>query len=397
MNTDPAQILRVVGGVIGFPEGTSVIPLHEPMLHNTNALMYLDECIKSGWVSTAGEWVGKFERIVRDYTGAKEAVAVNCGTNALRLGLYLTGVGRDTEVVMSPISFVATANAVAHLGAIPHFVDIDRQSLGIDSEKLSAYLEEIAEIRNDGCYNKNTGRKISAIVPVHVFGEPGNIKGIQSTSEKWRIPIVEDAAEALGSWRDGIHCGLNGSIGALSFNGNKLITTGGGGMLITMDEELGKKARHIASTAKVQHQWRFVHDEIGWNDRMPNVNAAIGYAQMEHLQERLDAKKALKEAYRRAFSSIKSVSMIEANQPCTSNNWLISIQLMDESTTRVRSSVNYLLEEAHSAGILMRPVWTPLHKLKMYRECPRDSLTVSEYIGDRVVSLPSSPQLAQRL
>ena len=258
----------------GCREGT--IALHEPDFRGTHAWDYVKQCLDTGWVSSSGSWVNRLEQQLCEITGASHAVAVCNGTVALRLALHLVGVGHGDEVLIPPLSFVATANAVAHLGAVPHFVDVEISSLGLCPIALAQRLEAIAEYRHGFVFNRETGRRIAAVVPVHVFGNPALVHKLRSVTDEWGLPLVEDAAEALASWRGETHCGLFGALGTLSFNGNKLITTGGGGALLTNDRELAKRAQYLSTTAKLPHPWDFEHDAIGWNDRLPNLNAALG-------------------------------------------------------------------------------------------------------------------------
>ena len=283
------SILKALRQVCGSDEPGQPIALHEPDFSGTQAWAYVRDCLDSGWVSTAGQWVSRFEQELCSRTGAAHAVAVTNGTVALRLALHLVGVSADDEVLLPPLSFVATANAVAHLGAVPHFVDVEAGSLGMDPTALSARLEAVAERREGGVFNRSTGRRLAVVLPVHVFGHPARIQELRAVAEAWGLPLVEDAAEALGSWLDGTHCGLFGAVGTLSFNGNKLITTGGGGALLTQSAELAQRARHLSTTAKLPHPWAFEHDAVGWNDRLPNLNAALGVAQLKDLERRLEA------------------------------------------------------------------------------------------------------------
>ena len=276
-------ILEAIQHVVGPSSLEHPIALHEPDFRGTEAWTYVKDCLDTGWVSTAGQWVSRFEQELASATGAAHAVAVTNGTVALRLALHLVGVEPGDEVLLPPLSFVATANAVAHLGAVPHFVDVDPITLAMDPYVLAERLEQVAEWCDGKLLNKQTGRRLAAVLPVHVFGHPADGDVLRQVADAWGLPLVEDAAEALGSWRGDTHCGLFGSVGTLSFNGNKLITTGGGGALLMNDAELAHRARHLSTTAKVPHPWAFDHDVVGWNDRMPNLNAALGVAQLEDL------------------------------------------------------------------------------------------------------------------
>ena len=289
------KVIECIQKVIGKSSYENNIPLHEPFFKNTNAFEYTKNCIDSGWVSSNGKWVKAFEEEISQYTNSKHTIALSNGTDALRLALHCVGVSHGDEVILPPFTFVATANAVAHLGAIPNFLDIEENNLGLSPEILEENLQKIVIQRENCSYNKFTGNKISAIIAVHVFGFPARILDLKKISDKWGIPLIEDSAEALGSWTlsksNKTHCGLIGDAGILSFNGNKIITTGGGGALITNNSNIAKKARHLSTTAKLSHPWEFLHDEIGWNDRLPNINAALGVSQLEVLEERLELKR----------------------------------------------------------------------------------------------------------
>jgi len=390
---EAAEILQVLQQVLGTSSTSKPIVLHEPDFSGTQAWSYVKDCLDTGWVSTAGQWVSRFEQELCAVTGANHAVAVTNGTVALRLALHLLGVGAGDEVLLPPLSFVATANAAAHLGAVPHFVDIEPSSLGLCPQALTDRLERIAERTPAGLFNRETGRRIAALLPVHVFGHPADLPGLLAVAEAWGLPVAEDAAEALGSWRGQIHCGLFGSIGTLSFNGNKLITTGGGGALITNNPELAKRAKHLSTTAKLPHPWAFEHNEVAWNDRLPNLNAALGVAQLEDLSRRLEAKRQLAERYSQAFSGVEGVKLISEPQCCRSNHWLVSLRFTAADPAEAQAQRHSLLEVAHAAGVLLRPVWQPLHQLPMYAEAPRGQLAVVEDQACRLLNLPSSPQL----
>ena len=377
------------------------IVIHEPDFKNTNATQYVENCIQTGWVSSAGKWVTSFEKKICNFTGSKYCVAVNNGTSALRLALHIVGVKRNEEVFVPPISFVATANAVAHLGAFPHFVDIESETLGLSADLLSKRIEEVGEIKNGHLFNKLTGRKISAIIAVHVFGNPANILSLLEVSRKWNIPLVEDAAEALGSWvninKSKTHCGLIGDIGIISFNGNKLITTGGGGAIITNNKIFAENSRHLSTTAKKEHPWDFYHDQIAWNDRLPNLNAALGVAQLEDINNRLLKKKILFNKYSKALSNIDEVELIKERINTKSNNWLITIKFNSENYEVAKNNTINLLSKAHEIGLYLRPIWRPLNLLPMYRNSSTGKLFNCESQYQRFVSLPSSPQLLDNI
>ncbi len=385
------NILEITGN-----EGKK-IPIHEPNFKNTNAKSYVNECIDTGWVSTAGRWVEHFESQICQYTGSKYAIAVSNGTVGLRLALFLVGVQSSEEVIIPPMSFVATANSISHLGAVPHFVDIEEDSLGMCPKALKKRLEEVAVKKEGLTFNRISGKRIAAVLPVHVFGNPSKIIEISDICEEWNLPLVEDAAEALGSWveyqNQKIHCGLFGDVSVISFNGNKVISTGGGGVLITNNHSLAKRARHLSTTAKINHPWNFDHDEIGWNDRLPNINAALGASQMEVLEEKLASKRKLYEKYLYIFRDMQGLEVIKESINCLSNHWLISIVLKEKDRDKLKETRDLILSLAHEKDILLRPSWNLLNNLKMYINCPSGDLEVAQDQAFRIINLPSSPQL----
>ena len=387
--------LDAIQQVVGSSSSDYPIGLHEPDFSGTQAWAYVKDCLDTGWVSTAGSWVSRFEQQLSTITGASHTVAVSNGTVALRLALHLVGVGPDDEVLLPPLSFVATANAVVHLGAVPHFVDVEPNTLGLSPAALAARLDAVAQRREGSLVNRETGRRIAAVLPVHVFGHPAEAEQLRAVADEWGLPMVEDAAEALASWRNGTHCGLFGSVGTLSFNGNKLITTGGGGALLTNDAALAKQARHISTTAKQPHPWAFDHDAVGWNDRLPNLNAALGVAQLEDLDRRLAAKRQLARRYLDAFAGISGVELVAEPPGCHSNHWLVSLRITCSDPAIADAQRSQLLHTAHAAGLLLRPIWKSLHQLPMYQECPAGSLEVAENQSLRLINLPSSPQLLE--
>ncbi|MDN3545719.1 MAG: LegC family aminotransferase [Roseateles asaccharophilus] len=364
------------------------VALHEPTFGG-NELKYVTECIQTGWVSSVGEYVNRFERELAAYTGAAHAVVVSNGTSGLQVTLELVGVRRDDEVLVPALSFVATANAVRHCGAWPHFVDSDVCTLGIDVAKLEAYLRDIAEQRNDGCYNRRTGRRIAAVVPMHTFGHPVDMPALVELAERHRLEIVEDAAESLGSWIGDRHTGTFGRCAMLSFNGNKIVTTGGGGAIITNDGALAKRAKHVTTTAKQPHPWAFFHDEVAYNFRMPNLNAAMGCAQLERIGQFLEAKRLLASRYVDAFRDVPEVSMFLERPGTQANYWLQTLLLAPE----VAAQRDEILATTNAAGQMTRPVWELLYTLPMYSSCERMATPVADDLAQRVVNLPSSPQL----
>ena len=393
------EILGSIKKVIGDFNHNNPINLHEPFFRDTDVIDYLNNCISTGWVSSSGNYVKEFEKAICEFTGSKFAIVVNNGTVALRLMLYVAGVRPDDEVLIPPLSFVATANAVSHLNANPHFIDIDKATLGLCPLALHKRLKNIAIKKGKDTYNKFTGKRISAIIPVHVFGNPATVNEIVKISNLWDIPVLEDAAEALGSWSKSknnfIHCGLCGDAGIISFNGNKIITTGGGGALITNNETFARKADHLSKTAKLPHQWEYFHDELGWNDRMPNINAALGVSQMKVLKKRIIFKRKLAQKYQKIFSNLNYIELLKDNINTKSNNWLLTIKFLSNNKNKVQSLKNDLLKNAHKNGLLIRPAWKLLHKLPMYIDNPKGDLVNAEDLSYRLINLPSSPQLIQ--
>jgi len=362
------------------------VPLHAPRFSG-NEKKYLVDCIDTTYVSYVGKYVSLFEDSIRQYTGARCAVAVSSGTAALHMGLLLAGVGPKDEVITQPLTFIATANAISYCGALPLFVDVERATLGLDPEKLEEFLAKSGTLKSDGrCYNRGTGRRIAACVPMHTFGHPARIDHIAEICGRYGIPLVEDAAEALGSFYGGRHAGTFGHIGILSFNGNKPVTTGGGGMIITNDEDVAARAKHLTTTAKKPHPWEFVHDDIGYNYRMPNINAAVGCAQMEYFDEVLKNKRKTAQMYRNFFETL-GVPFIAEPEHATSNYWLNAIVLRDAHER------DEFLAYAVENGVQVRPVWTPLHRLPMYSRCQCLSLENVHWFSDRVVNIPSSVRI----
>ncbi|MGE3549973.1 MAG: LegC family aminotransferase [Geobacter sp.] len=385
----PEQITTALRSVV-TAEGN--VALHEPTFGG-NEWRYVKECLDSGWVSSVGEFVDRFEEMLAEFTGVKRAIAVVNGTAALHICMKLAGVEQGDEVLMPALTFIATANAVSYCGAVPHFIDSEEQTLGVDPRKLNKYLDEIAEQRSDGCYNRLTGRRIKAIVPMHTFGHPVDLDPLVKVCQKFDITLIEDAAESLGSFYKGRHTGQCGLLSALSFNGNKTITTGGGGAILTNDEELGRLAKHITTTAKVPHRWEFNHDMVGYNYRMPNINAALGCAQLEQLPGFLKAKRDLAERYRQAFNNFSGISFFSEPANSQSNYWLNTL-LLDEECAGQRDA---LLEATNDLGIMTRPAWTLMNKLSMFSGCPKMDLSVAESLELRLINIPSSAMLGRGL
>lgn len=367
---------RSIFGAEGF------IPLHRPVFEG-NEKQYLIDCIDSNFVSSVGAKVTEFEQQVAAFTGARYAVATVNGTAALHTALLLMGVQRDDEVISQALTFIATCNALSYAGAHPVFVDVDRDTMGMSPEALSRFLAQHAEKREGHAWNKTTGRRISACVPMHTFGLPLRIEEVAAICAEWGIALVEDAAESLGSYVGKRHTGTFGQMATLSFNGNKVITTGGGGMIITNDEQLAKRAKHITTTAKVPHPYEFVHDEVGFNYRLPNLNAALGCAQMERLTEFLHVKAGLAERYAAFFDGV-GTSFARARAGTTANYWLNAI-VLDSPQER-----DAFLAYTNGQDVMTRPIWRLMTHLTMFRHCQHDGLENSQWLEDRVVNLPSS-------
>lgn len=359
--------------------------LHQPLFRG-NEWNYVKDCIDTGWVSSVGSYVDRLEAVLAEYTGARRAVAVVNGTAALFVGLKIAGVELGDEVLVPALTFVATANAVAYCGAIPHFVDCNGKTLGMDPGRLAEYLESVAILDGEGARNRLTGNRIRAIVPMHTFGHPVDLDPLLEVCARWKLEMVEDAAESLGSFYKGRHTGTFGRIGILSFNGNKIVTTGGGGALLLRNEEDGRLAKHLTTTARCPHAWTFFHDMLGYNFRMPNLNAALGCAQMESLPGFLSSKRHLAEQFMKAFEPVRGVSILREPQYARSNYWLNAL-VLEENASAQRDEI---LETTNEKGYMTRPVWSLMHRLPMYSSCPRMDLSVAESMEQRIVNLPSS-------
>lgn len=357
------------------------IALHDPVFFG-NEKKYLNECIDSTFVSSVGKFVDQFEAMVAEYTGAKYAIATVNGTAALHVSLKLVGVDEGTEVITQPLSFIATCNAISYCGATPVFVDVDKDTMGLSPESLLLFLKAETEQRNDGCYNKKTGKRISAVLPMHTYGHPCRIQEIEKICADYKIPLIEDAAESLGSYYKGRHTGTFGKVGAFSFNGNKTITTGGGGMIVTNDADIAKKAKHITTTAKVPHAYEFVHDEIGYNYRLPNINAALGCAQMERLSTILGNKRKTAEVYRSFFKK-HEIEFVTEPVNAQSNYWLNAILL------KSKEERDLFLKSTNAAGVMTRPIWQLMTKLEMFQFCQKGALPNAHWLENRVVNIPS--------
>ena len=334
-----------------------------------------------------GAYVDRFEEQLRMLTGASSAIAVVNGTAALHTCLRLVGVGAGDEVLIPTLTFIATANAVSYQGAVPHFVDSDPGRLAVDADKLERHLQTIADVRETGTFNRNTKRRLAAIVAMHVFGHPADMDRLQAIADHYRIPLVEDAAESLGSTYNTRHTGTFGAVAALSFNGNKIATCGGGGAVLTMDPELGARAKHLTTTARISAGWEFVHDDIGYNYRMPNLNAALGCAQLEQLPDFVVRKRQLAQRYHDVFDNHLELATVREPPDSKSNYWLNAVLTPD------RASRDAVLKLTNEAGFMTRPCWTLMHQLPLYAHCPQDQLTNACDLVKRIVNLPSSPRL----
>jgi perosamine synthetase len=371
---------------VALGEGTHA--LHEPRFEG-NEQRYVHECIASNFVSSVGQYVERFESELAAYTGARRAVAVVNGTAALQVALQLAGVESGDEVLVPALTFVATANAVHYLGATPHFVDSAPETLGLDPVALEGWLKHIGERTPKGTRNRETSRRIRAIVPMHTFGHPCNIEGLLALAHDYKLQLVEDAAESLGSFYHDRHTGTFGLLGTLSFNGNKTVTTGGGGAILTNDERLADHAKHLTTTAKKPHRWEYFHDEVGYNFRMPNLNAALGCAQLEQLPSFLASKRRLAERYSQAFADLTQIRLMTEPEGCQSNYWLQTL-ILDDAITNQRDAI---LEATNYAGLMTRPAWTLMHHLTAYQKCPRAPLPVAESLARRILNIPSSSGL----
>lgn len=360
----------------------SFIPLHEPRF-NGNEKAYLNECIDSTFVSSVGKFVDQFEKDFASSVGSKYAIATVNGTAALHISLLLAGVEREDEVITQPLTFIATANAISYCGAKPIFLDVDRDTMGLSPDALRAFLEQECSLNDGRCLNRTTGKTIKACVPMHTFGHPCRIDEIKTICDEWHITLVEDAAESLGSYYKEKHTGTFGSIGAFSFNGNKIITSGGGGVIVTDDETLAKRAKHITTTAKIPHKWEYVHDEIGYNYRLPNLNASLLCAQLEQLDVFLANKRDLSSTYKQFFTA-QNIQFIEEPLNSRSNYWLNAI-LLENVNQR-----NEFLEYTNANGVMTRPIWALMNKLEMFASCQCGDLKNALFLEERVVNIPSS-------
>lgn len=406
---DYSKTINFIKELYGNQEFT---PLAVPVFAG-NEKKYLAECIDTTFVSSVGKFVDRFEEDMAKYTGVKKAVVCVSGTNALHMSLMLAGVQRDDEVLTQALTFIATCNALSYIGAHPVFIDVDKSTMGLSPDAMKEWLQANAEIRENkipaaadilshtdygtpqypftedakACYNKHTGRRIKACVPMHTFGHPVRIKEIANLCKEWHIELVEDAAESIGSLYKGQHTGTFGRIGAISFNGNKTITTGGGGMLLFNDEELGAYAKYITTQAKVPHRWEFRHDHIGYNYRMPNINAALGCAQLENLDKYVASKRATAAAYIEFFKNVDGIDFFAEPENTFSNYWLSAVVLKDKE-----AQLDFL-QQTNDNKVMTRPIWELMNRLPMFEKCENDGLKNTIWFADRVVNIPSSVKL----
>lgn len=359
------------------------VPLAVPVFIG-NEKKYLNECIDTTFVSSVGKFVDRFEKDTARYTGCERAVVCVSGTNALHMSLMLAGVEREDEVLTQALTFIATCNALSYIGAYPVFIDVDKDTMGLSPVAVREWLVKNSEQKNGECYNKRTGRRVKACVPMHTFGHPVHLDELVEVLKEYNIELVEDAAESIGSLYKGKHTGTFGKVGALSFNGNKTITTGGGGMMLFNDEELGAYAKHITTQAKIPHRWEFRHDHIGYNYRMPNINAALGCAQLEHIEEYVASKRETAKAYEEFFKEIPDVEFFVEPENTRSNYWLNSVILKDKEAQQ-----NFL-QYTNDNGVMTRPIWELMNRLPMFEKCENDGLKNTIWFADRVVNIPSS-------
>ena len=393
---------NVIGFIKDLYNNQEFVPLAVPKFIG-NEKKYLNECIDTTFVSSVGKFVDRFEEDMAAYSGVKRAVVCVSGTNALHMSLMLVGVKRDDEVLTQALTFIATCNALSYIGAHPVFIDVDKSTMGLSPDAMKEWLQKNAEVRKNtrineldkshdfafqedelACYNKNTGRRIKACVPMHTFGHPVRIEDITALCKEWHIELVEDAAESIGSKYKGQHTGTFGKVGAISFNGNKTITTGGGGMMLFNDEEMGAYAKHITTQAKIPHRWEFRHDHIGYNYRMPNINAALGCAQLENLDAYVADKRATAAAYAEYFKNVDGIEFFTEPENCFSNYWLNVVILPDHDKQLE------FLQETNDNGVMTRPIWELMNRLPMFENCENDGLENTIFFAERVVNIPSS-------
>ena len=381
--SDYSKTIDFIKSLYGNQEFT---PLSVPAFVG-NEKKYLEECIDTTFVSSVGKFVDRFENDMAKYAGCSRAVVCVSGTNALHMSMMLVGVERDDEVLTQALTFIATCNAISYIGAHPVFIDVDKSTMGLSPNAMKEWLVKNSEIRNGQCYNKNTGRRVKACVPMHTFGHPVRIEEIANLCEEYHIELVEDAAESIGSLYKGKHTGTFGKVGAISFNGNKTITTGGGGMMLFNDEELAAHAKHLTTQAKVPHRWEFRHDHIGYNYRMPNINAALGCAQLENLDKFIESKRQLALEYAEYFKNVEDIQFFTEPEDTFSNYWLQTVILKDKDAQQK------FLQQTNDNGVMTRPIWELMNRLPMFEHCANDGLKNTIWLADRVVNIPSSVRL----
>lgn len=364
------------------------IPLHEPKF-NANASKYVLDCIQTGWVSTAGKYVSELEDRFCTKIGAKYAVAVSSGTAALHLSVLASGVRPNDEVICPDITFVASCNAITYCGAIPHFVDVSLDDLCIDVQKLKQYLSNLVSTKNGKCFNKFTGRRLSAIIAVHAFGFSADVEKLREVASTYNMDLIEDAACAIGARHNNEFIGSSSKLASFSFNGNKIITGGAGGLVVTSDAKIAEKIKHLSTTAKIPHKWEYIHDEVGYNYRMPNINAALLLSQLESLEEAIANKRQLFQKYDSIISPEDEVELVREKEDTKSNYWLICLKLKKASNKK-RDQLLHLL---NSKNIMARPLWRPISGLKPYKECPKGDLANSKTLYNQIINIPSSPHL----
>lgn len=368
-----------------FKTESDFIPLHEPRFIG-NEKQYVNDAIDSTFVSSVGKYVDEFEKKIQTISNTKKAVAVVNGTSALQVALRLAGVGKGDEVITQALTFVATANAIKYNFAEPVFLDVDLDTMGLSPAAVEHFLEEHGEIREDGCYNKKTGNKIAACMPMHTFGFPVHLDELLKICDIWKVPVIEDAAESLGSLYKGKPTGSLGKIGVYSFNGNKIVTAGGGGAIITNDVELGDFGKHLTTTAKKAHPYEYYHDHLGYNFRVPNLNAALICAQLEQLDAFVENKRILASHYKLYFDD-RGTKFRTETPGTKANYWLMCVELEN------RKERNQFLEQTNAKGIMTRPIWQLIYKLPMYSECYKDEQKNAEFLEDRIVNIPSSVRI----
>ncbi len=380
---DYSKTISFIKELYGNKEFT---PLAVPVFVG-NEKKYLEECIDTTFVSSVGKFVDRFEEEMARYTGCKRAVVCVSGTNALHMALMLSGVERNDEVLTQALTFIATCNALSYIGAHPVFIDVDKSTMGLSPDAMKEWLFKNAELKNGQCYNKNTGCRVKACVPMHTFGHPVRIEEIAQICEEYHIELIEDAAESIGSLYKGKHTGTFGKVGAISFNGNKTITTGGGGMMLFNDEELAAYAKHITTQAKIPHRWEFRHDHVGYNYRMPNINAALGCAQLENLDKYVASKREIASEYAGFFKNIDEIDFFTEPEDCFSNYWLNVVILKDKDAQLE------FLQQTNDNGVMTRPIWELMNRLPMFENCENDGLKNTIWFADKVVNIPSSVKL----